>query len=164
MKKRVLIILSVFLIIAVLVCLALECKKRYDEYMKDKFLYFAVANDTYYQNGSLWGLGHIEADKVWDFSAGTRYLNVGIIDSGVFLHADLVENLSTGRDFQNDSAEANDDIVGHGTFIGGIIGAKGNNSQGVAGVLWNVSIIPLQITNNQGYLIPIGIVYLKRAI
>lgn len=33
------------------------------------------------------------------------------------------------------------DINGHGTHVAGIIGAVGNNSIGVAGVNWNVSIM-----------------------
>lgn len=44
----------------------------------------------------------------------------------------------------------------HGTHVSGIIGAVGNNGIGVAGVCWNVTIMPLRAgfrtTGGQGYL------------
>ncbi|RMD50602.1 hypothetical protein D6827_03700, partial [Candidatus Parcubacteria bacterium] len=45
---------------------------------------------------------------------------------------------------------ANSDAVSHGTLIAGIIGAEGNNSRGVSGINWNVSIMPLRILNSLG--------------
>jgi subtilisin family serine protease len=38
-----------------------------------------------------------------------------------------------------------DDHDGHGTHVAGTIGAVGNNSIGVAGVNWNVTMIPIKI-------------------
>ena len=38
-----------------------------------------------------------------------------------------------------------DDSTGHGTHVSGILGAEGNNGMGVAGVNWQVSIMPLKI-------------------
>jgi len=43
------------------------------------------------------------------------------------------------------------DDVGHGTHVGGIIGAKGDNGIGIAGVMWNVQLMPLKFINAQGY-------------
>jgi subtilisin family serine protease len=40
------------------------------------------------------------------------------------------------------------DNEGHGTHVSGIIGARGNNGIGVAGVNWNVSIMPVRSLNN----------------
>jgi len=36
----------------------------------------------------------------------------------------------------------------HGTHVAGIIGARGNNGTGVAGVAWNVQIMPLKVQAN----------------
>lgn len=50
-------------------------------------------------------------------------------------------------------AEDNDpwDDYGHGTHVSGIIGAKGNNNGiGMAGIMWNVRIMPLKALNSQG--------------
>ncbi len=38
----------------------------------------------------------------------------------------------------------------HGTMVAGIIGASGNNNQGVAGLTWNVQIMPLRALNSRG--------------
>ncbi|HLD81607.1 MAG TPA: S8 family peptidase [Patescibacteria group bacterium] len=38
----------------------------------------------------------------------------------------------------------------HGTVIAGIIGAVGNNAEGIAGVNWNVRIMPLRVLDSNG--------------
>lgn len=42
------------------------------------------------------------------------------------------------------------DDNGHGTHVAGIIGASGNNGTGIAGVMWNVRLMPLKILNADG--------------
>ena len=42
------------------------------------------------------------------------------------------------------------DWYGHGTMVAGTIGAVGNNSEGLAGVAWNVKIMPLTTANYAG--------------
>ena len=42
------------------------------------------------------------------------------------------------------------DDNGHGTHVAGIIGAAGNNGIGVAGVNWNVTIMPLKFLDASG--------------
>ena len=42
------------------------------------------------------------------------------------------------------------DDQGHGTHVAGIIGAVGNNSLGVAGVNWNVKILPCKFLDALG--------------
>ena len=46
------------------------------------------------------------------------------------------------------------DIDGHGTHVAGTIGARGNNGVGVAGVCWQVSLIPIKCLDDigSGYL------------
>lgn len=48
--------------------------------------------------------------------------------------------------------EGNDPIddYGHGTHVSGIIGAKGDNHIGIAGVMWNVQLMSLKVLNSQG--------------
>jgi subtilisin family serine protease/subtilisin-like proprotein convertase family protein len=43
------------------------------------------------------------------------------------------------------------DDNGHGTNVAGILGASGNNGLGVAGVDWNVQIMPLKFIGADGY-------------
>ncbi len=45
-----------------------------------------------------------------------------------------------------------DDDFGHGSHIAGIIGAEGDNGVGIAGINWDVSLMPLKV--NYGPLVP----------
>ncbi|MEM7106146.1 MAG: S8 family serine peptidase [Bacteroidota bacterium] len=42
------------------------------------------------------------------------------------------------------------DGLGHGTHVAGIIGAEGNNGIGVAGISWDIQLMPLKIFNDAG--------------
>lgn len=44
------------------------------------------------------------------------------------------------------------DESGHGTRIAGIIGAEGNNSLGVSGVNWSVTLLPIKVGSTNFYL------------
>ena len=107
----------------------------------------AHTNDTYYLSEDLWAINSINLDRVWDFVTGSDNIYVGVMDTGVAFHEDLNSNLLTGKDFPNNNYITNDDILGHGTHVAGIIGAIGNNGIGVVGVNWKVGIIPLQVRN-----------------
>src|SRR5690606_3802555 len=43
-----------------------------------------------------------------------------------------------------------DNFAGHGTKIAGVIGARTNNNQQVAGVMWNCSIMPIKMIRSGG--------------
>lgn len=95
-------------------------------------------------------LEKINAKAAWSITTGSKNICVGVIDSGISEHYDLIGNLVEGWDFYNDNLFTYDDINGHGTEVAGIIGAVGNNGIGVSGICWNVSIVPLQRSNNSG--------------
>lgn len=103
------------------------------------------ANDTYISEQ--YALDKIQAPEAWDLTTGSTSVTVGVIDSGICNHTDLNANLVTGKDFVNNSTVTTDDYDGHGTMIASIIGAKGNNSTGIAGVAWDVKLMPLQVTS-----------------
>ena len=42
------------------------------------------------------------------------------------------------------------DDNGHGTAMAGIIAAEGDNQQGIAGVMWRASILPLKALDSTG--------------
>jgi subtilisin family serine protease len=137
-------------------------------------------NDTYF--GQQWGqlntgqrvLGvngtagdDIGATRAWAIQTGSSQTTVALIDTGVDTgHPDLTANIDTA-DAHNfldntnvvyDPSEAcggapNDD---HGTHVAGILGAVGNNGQGVAGVNWHVRILPLKFLGVQNGQCGIG--------
>jgi len=56
-----------------------------------------------------------------------------------------------GWDFVGGDSDPTDDH-GHGTAVSGVIGAVGNNNLGVAGVNWNVSMLPIKVLDSNGSL------------
>ena len=128
----------------------------------------AAPNDTFFetqyalqntgQNGGT-SDADIDAEEAWDILTGSDSLRVAVADTGADLgHPDLDENL--GRDTQgnfmgidliNNDLVAQDDH-GHGTHVTGIVGARGNNGQGVSGVCQRVVLVPIKCLgkNNQG--------------
>ncbi len=53
-----------------------------------------------------------------------------------------------GRDQDRDGVA--DGAVGHGTRVAGIIAARGNDGVGIAGVAWNVRIMPVRVMDPEG--------------
>src|SRR5665647_683628 len=96
----------------------------------------------------------IAAPEAWNTTTGNLSVVVAVADTGVQkLHPDLVENVGSGWDFiynTGDTTPLNWDGSFHGTHVAGTIGATTNNSLGVAGVDWHVTIMPLQIFDTSG--------------
>ena len=115
------------------------------------------------QAGEAWAAGNVGAPEVY----------VGIIDEGVMAsHQDLGANVFTnpfdpadgidndgngfvddvhGWDFDgNDNTTFDGTTDDHGTHVAGTIGALGGNAVGVAGVNWNVTMIPAKFLGRRG--------------
>ena len=72
-----------------------------------------------------------------------------IIDSGIdFDHPDLTVDQTRSKSFIEGQTSA-DDQNGHGTHVGGIIGAK-NNTIGVLGVASGASLVALKVLDKEG--------------
>lgn len=107
-----------------------------------------TTNDPYF--GNAWHLPKIEAPVAWDRVTGSGVV-VAILDSGVDpAHPDLASTLVEGWNFYDGTPDARD-VYGHGTKVAGAAAAIGNNGAGVIGVSWNARIMPLRITDTQGY-------------
>jgi subtilisin family serine protease len=113
----------------------------------------------------------IHAVPAWDLTTGKDSVVIAIVDTGVDVtHPDLAENIWTnpgevagngidddgngltddvhGWDFINNDA-VTEDACSHGTDCAGIIGAVGNNSVGVAGVMHRVQLMPIKYYNTK---------------
>lgn len=106
-------------------------------------------------------------------NVGKSNVYVGIIDEGVMPHDDLEVNIwenpgeVAGNGIDDDGNGYVDDVRGwdfdgrnnstydgtsddHGTHVAGTIGAVGGNGFGVAGVNWNVTMIPAKFLGRRG--------------
>jgi subtilisin family serine protease len=103
--------------------------------------------------GSQWGLARIGAPAAWDVTTGSPEVTVAVVDTGVDLdHPDLAANVTTGWDYVDDDAVPDDEsAVGHGTHVAGIVGARGNDGVGVAGVAWTPRLMPLRVLDADGH-------------
>lgn len=109
----------------------------------------AIPNDPSY--GSQWGPKKIQCEPAWDLTLGSSSVVVAIVDTGIDLvHSDLSGKLvSAGRDFINNDNSADDDN-GHGTHCAGIAAASTNNGLGIAGVGWNIRLLPVKVLAGNG--------------
>lgn len=118
-------------------------------------------NDTYFS--LLWSMKNtgmsggvpgadIGATKAWDLSTGSKDVAIATLDTGmVAMHPDLAPNAMPGRNYVGDlTVDDPWDFIGHGTHVAGTIGAVGNNNLGVAGVNWNVSMVPCKFIGWDG--------------
>lgn len=71
-----------------------------------------------------------------------------------FVHAPEMADIALG-DYMDPDNDVTDENF-HGTHVSGIIGARGNNAIGIAGVCWDISIMPLRAgfrtSGDEGFL------------
>ena len=152
---------------------------RFDEvrYAEPDYILHADVrpNDTNFS--SLWGLyndgqtvqniggtprADIAATAAWDITTGSRNIVVGVVDTGIANHYDLMANLwsndgsingcpvgTRGYNAIANSCNPTDDND-HGTHVAGTIGAVGNNANGVTGVNWTSSLMALKFLDYAG--------------
>lgn len=115
----------------------------------------------------------VNALKAWDLTLGSHAVKIAVIDTGVdYNHPDLKGNVWEnsaelngkpgvdddangyiddvhGYDFANNDNDPMDGH-GHGTHCSGTIGAIHNNKLGVAGVMADVTIVPVKFLDDNG--------------
>lgn len=92
----------------------------------------------------------LDVSVAWDITTGRESITVAVVDSGVSAdHPDLQGKLLSGYDFIDNDAIP-EDSFGHGTAIAGIIGARGGDGIGVAGIAMNTMILPVRVGTPDG--------------
>ena len=137
-----------------------------------------TVNDTFYNRQ--WYMDFIHAPKAWSLvESSEREVVVALIDGGVDdSHPDLkgvlwqdVDESIDGKDNDGDgliddshgwnfvsnsedtrpiTSKYGNDAWEHGTVTASLIAARGNDDIGIAGVAWNVKIMPLVILDSNG--------------
>ncbi|NTX07893.1 peptidase S8 [Myxococcus sp. CA051A] len=104
-----------------------------------------------------WNLKMIDMPKAWERSRGKGVV-VAVLDTGIAYedHDDFKQvpdlkgvKFVPGYDFVNDDEHANDDH-GHGTHVAGTIAQATNNGEGVAGVAFEATLMPVKVLNHFG--------------
>jgi thermitase len=119
-------------------------------YAEPNYLYHATAIPNDPRFSQTWGMTKISAPSAWNITTGSSSVRVGVVDTGISTdHLDLSANVVPGYDFVQGDSDARD-FNGHGTHVAGTIGARGNNARGVAGVNWQVSLLPVRVLDGSG--------------
>ncbi len=112
-------------------------------------------NDPRY--GEQWNLRRIDVEKAW-FRTKGRGAVVAVIDTGVAFEdksgGHLARDLKQTKfvspyDFVHRSNHPDDDN-GHGTHVAGTIAQSTDNGEGVAGIAFEASIMPLKVLSESG--------------
>ena len=100
---------------------------------------------------SQWAINALSLPNAWNITKGSDATYVAVIDSGVNRYHEDLQNdqVRNGWDILADDYVYLD-YAGHGTEVTGVIAATPNNSVGIAGVCWNVAIIPIAVVYPDG--------------
>ncbi len=115
---------------------------------------FAITTDPFLTTDSSnidrqWYLAKTHILEAWDYSKGSSSVTVAIVDTGI--RATHIE-LNDGRVIagynvltnQSIFANTNSDDNGHGTAVAGVIAAIPNNAKGIAGINWDIKLMPVK--------------------
>ena len=106
--------------------------------------------------GGQWGLYNTEgrhdihAPEAWDIEKGSESTIIAVVDTGIqSYHWDLAGRVLDGYNAITGTTDTDDDH-GHGTFVASVAAANTNNTDGVAGVDWNASLLPVKVIDASG--------------
>ena len=95
----------------------------------------------------------MQLPEAWAVTTGSHQIRVAVLDVRVdHTHPDLQGRLDLAdtRSFVGTASSGTSDMANHGTHVAGIIGAATNNSQGIAGVDWHVTMVSLAVLSEEG--------------
>ena len=112
-------------------------------------------NDPHY--AKQWNMKLIKAERAWDRSRGKGVV-VAVLDTGIAYEdtEDFAQvpdlkgaKFAKGYDFVNDDDGAHDDH-GHGTHVAGTIAQRTHNGEGVTGVAFEATLMPVKVLDAFG--------------
>jgi len=136
------------------------------------YVYAARVPDDHFYASKQWNMNVVQMPATWDMTLGSSGVIVAVLDTGIdYYHQDLASHAWTndaegpvpdgvdddengyvddyhGWDFVNSDRDPLDGYglgEGHGTHVAGIAGAVTNNGLGVAGLAWNVQLMPVKV-------------------
>ncbi len=138
---------------------------QFNHYVRERS---TVPNDPQYN--TQWHHNNIQSAQAWGITTGGLTANgdeivVAVIETANYIHTDLIDNhwVNTaeipGNGIDDDGngyvddyhgwnpVNGNDNVCcgGHGTAVNGMVGAKGDNGIGGAGVNWDVKIMNVRV-------------------
>lgn len=144
-------------------------KDKHVEYAEPNYVAFALTDDVFFTNqwalnntgqitcnnvGDICTAGTLDADidapEAWVQTIGDFDIKIAILDSGIDQdHPDLMGKITVNKNFSG--SDTYDDRYGHGTHVAGIAAANTNNSQGVAGIGYQSSLMNYKVLGDDGY-------------
>ncbi len=119
-----------------------------------------LANQNSYYASPSYPSAGINLYPAWNFATGKSFVRVGVFDTGIDqTHPDLSGAVAGGYNFLSGTNLSQPyDNEGHGTLCSGIIGARSNNSTGIAGIaggdntaLTGVALYDMKIGDLSGF-------------
>ena len=117
-----------------------------------------------------WSMEQIRTEQAHAVQAGSRAVDVGILDSGIDgRHSEFSDSGVPGGSSNVDCARGHDSLAAlppgvavgtpdpctdnqfHGTHVAGIVAAQANNNAGIVGVAPNVTLVPVKVCDSTGY-------------
>ena len=95
------------------------------------------------------GVAGADVDPIpaWDWTTGSEDIVVAVLDSGIDQHEEFADRFLPGWNVPDQTESFADECNSHGTHVTGILGAEGDNGDGIAGVSWGCRILPVVVVD-----------------
>jgi len=96
--------------------------------------------------GNNWGQELVGLPSAWEYATGDQSVRIAVVDSGFDVrHEDFGDNIYYSENVDLGVSRLVlpmwQAVTTHGTNVSGVISAQGNNTVGIAGVMWDSSLL-----------------------